>query len=279
MQIHGKLPVLAGRALAFLALQVALVRSSPGASARRLFILGVAGGLFATPAAIHAQTEAAKFYEQHCVKCHGTDGTGKSARAIEPAIPDFTAASWQTKRTDKQLLESILDGKGQTMPAFRTKKVSEEQALALVAHVRTFAPAKKKSNLPEANEPALEGFEQRFRCLQVELEALQKQFRQLSQASPDAKPAPKAWKSVVPDKATESPPQAPSESSAPATMRRRLPQKLFQEHCVKSALGFPAPRGLSFGSLGRADPHVVFMSSGQGFQPCKSRSFMRCIHV
>jgi uncharacterized membrane protein len=57
-----------------------------------------------------------------------------------PEIPDFTDASWQTRRTNSQLLESILDGKGPDMPPSRDE-ISDPQGLALVAFVRDFAPS------------------------------------------------------------------------------------------------------------------------------------------
>src|SRR5262249_26045223 len=50
-------------------------------------------------------------FQQRCVKCHGADGTGKPARGRLPEIPNFTEASWQARRSDAQLLASILDGK------------------------------------------------------------------------------------------------------------------------------------------------------------------------
>jgi hypothetical protein len=72
------------------------------------------------------------------VKCHGSDGTGSPARDRLPEIPDFTKSSWQARRSDAQLLASILDGKDE-MPSWRDK-IGEEQARSLVAHVRAFAP-------------------------------------------------------------------------------------------------------------------------------------------
>jgi mono/diheme cytochrome c family protein len=176
--------MIAGKAAAAVAQPGALVGSRSGALARLLLVIALAAWQLAAPAVVHAQTDAAKLFGQHCVKCHGADGAGKPARVIEPAIPDFTAASWQAKRTDAQLLASILDGKGQTMPAFRIKaKISEEQARGLVAHVRAFAPSKKKSDLQQPNEPGADSFAGRFRCLEQECAALRQQFRQLSQAS------------------------------------------------------------------------------------------------
>ncbi len=85
-----------------------------------------------------------ELFRQHCVKCHGTDGTGSPARGRLPEIPDFTAASWQARRSEAQLLVSILDGKGSEMPRWRGK-IREEEARGLVAHVRAFAPTTEKS--------------------------------------------------------------------------------------------------------------------------------------
>jgi mono/diheme cytochrome c family protein/uncharacterized membrane protein len=89
-------------------------------------------------------TPAARgLFRQHCVKCHGADGTGNAARGRLREIPNFTDASWQAQRSDARLLASILDGKGTEMPPARSK-VSEEQARGLVAYIRSFAPSTEK---------------------------------------------------------------------------------------------------------------------------------------
>jgi len=79
------------------------------------------------------------------VKCHGADGTGNKARDRFPEIPDFTNASWQARRTNAELTESILDGKGSAMPPL-DDDVGEEQARGLVAYVRAFALTLGKPN-------------------------------------------------------------------------------------------------------------------------------------
>jgi mono/diheme cytochrome c family protein/uncharacterized membrane protein len=85
-------------------------------------------------------TPAARdLFRQRCVRCHGADGTGSRVRRRQPEIPDFTDPAWQARRSDAQLLASILDGKGEEMPPWRGK-ISEEQARSLVAYVRAFAP-------------------------------------------------------------------------------------------------------------------------------------------
>ena len=95
-----------------------------------------------------------ELFRKRCVKCHGADGAGNKARDRLPEIPDFTNVSWQARRTDARLLESILDGKGEDMPPVRGK-ISEQQARGLVAFVRAFAPTLGKLNQDEQGGPAL----------------------------------------------------------------------------------------------------------------------------
>ncbi len=92
-------------------------------------------------------------FRQHCVKCHGSDGTGNKKRSRWPEIPDFTNASWQARRSNAELTESILDGKGSAMPPL-DDDVGEEQARGLVAYVRAFAPTLGKPNQEEKGGPA-----------------------------------------------------------------------------------------------------------------------------
>jgi mono/diheme cytochrome c family protein/uncharacterized membrane protein len=99
-----------------------------------------------TPAAKPAVEPAARgqanrnLFRQHCVKCHGTDGTGSRMRRRLPGIPNFAEAAWQARQSDADLLDSILDGKGEKMPSFRAK-LNEDQARSLVAYLRAFAAA------------------------------------------------------------------------------------------------------------------------------------------
>src|SRR5271166_5715040 len=96
-----------------------------------------------------------ELFLKRCVKCHGADGTGNKARDRFPEIPDFTNVSWQARRTDARLLESILDGKGEDMPPVRGK-ISEQQARGLVACVRAFAPTPGKPEQAEQEGPGLD---------------------------------------------------------------------------------------------------------------------------
>jgi mono/diheme cytochrome c family protein len=119
---------------------------------------------------------ASTLYQQYCLTCHGTDGRGAALKAAMPDIPDFTRLAWQESRENPQLAVSILDGKGALMPAFRGR-VRDDQVRDLVAYVRAFGPLKAAA--PAANPPSGE-FEQQFRRLQLEWEALQKQLDELS---------------------------------------------------------------------------------------------------
>ena len=120
-----------------------------------------------TPANAHSVSAVAALYRQRCQRCHEEDGKGQDID-----VPDFTDSRWQSSRTDAQFLVSILDGKGGSMPAFRGR-VSEQEARELTSYVRTFATGGARAN----------NFESRFRELQDELTALQKQFRELSGAT------------------------------------------------------------------------------------------------
>jgi uncharacterized membrane protein/mono/diheme cytochrome c family protein len=94
----------------------------------------------------------AELFRKRCVKCHGEDGTGKKARDRLSEIPDFTNPSWQARRADSKLLSSILNGKGEDMPAQRGK-ISEEQARGLITYVRAFAPTGGSSKQEKQHGP------------------------------------------------------------------------------------------------------------------------------
>src|SRR5215475_11533418 len=51
--------------------------------------------------------EAGALFRRFCQGCHGADGRGAGRD-----VPDFTRSAWQEKRTDTQLVVTILEGKG-----------------------------------------------------------------------------------------------------------------------------------------------------------------------
>ena len=161
-------------------------------------------------------------FRQICMKCHGADGTGSQTRSLLSEIPDFTSAPWQERRTDAQLMASILDGKGSDMPPQRGN-ISEEQARGLVAHVRGFAPTREKPGQGEQAGRAMASFDERYRRLQEEQEELRRQFRELSQVSPGG----------ARSKPSESGQHRVAQESAPAALGTPPVGELFRQRCVK----------------------------------------------
>jgi len=124
-----------------------------------------------------AQIRAASVvFRQYCVNCHGPDGKGALLKAAMPKIPDFTDRAWQDSHPIPQLRAVIRNGK-ELMPAFDDTRVSDDQLNGLLAYVRAFAPGAG----PAAEAPtAPDDFEQQYRRLQAEWDALQKQMDELS---------------------------------------------------------------------------------------------------
>jgi mono/diheme cytochrome c family protein len=107
-------------------------------------------------------------FRRLCAGCHGRDFTGDSVRT-----PDFTDKGWHRRRSDAQLLVTILEGKGAEMPAYHGK-VSEDEARQLVALIRD------AGGVPlQPAESAPDDFSRRFAELEMELKELQRQFREL----------------------------------------------------------------------------------------------------
>ena len=84
---------------------------------------------------IDATEVARTLWVTECVNCHGAAGCGDGNPL--PAGVDFTDKSWQTARTDADLLASIASGKP-PMPAYGGR-LNEAQLNALVKVVRAFA--------------------------------------------------------------------------------------------------------------------------------------------
>ena len=75
-------------------------------------------------------------YAAKCAKCHGADGKGVE-KYKKQGQKDFTDAAWQKSRTDAQLTESIKNGKGDFMPAWKGK-LSADEIKGLINHIRAF---------------------------------------------------------------------------------------------------------------------------------------------
>lgn len=79
-------------------------------------------------------------YQEHCRKCHGSDGNARTVRGYLYFARDFTRPDWQAKRSDEEIFRIISEGPDgwSSMPAYR-KRLSDEERRALVKVVRDFA--------------------------------------------------------------------------------------------------------------------------------------------
>ncbi len=81
-----------------------------------------------------------QLFEENCASCHGLSGQGHPAMGT--SMFHFNDAKWQQMRTDEQIRNTILHGRG-SMPAFQGA-LSEQEVNAIVAHVRTLATVEKE---------------------------------------------------------------------------------------------------------------------------------------
>jgi mono/diheme cytochrome c family protein/uncharacterized membrane protein len=149
--------------------------------------------------AAKSSAPAGELFRKRCVKCHETDGTGSSQRHRLPEIPDFTDTVWQTRRADRELLKSILDGKGSDMPPQRGK-IGEKQGRILVSYVRAFSPSATQ-------------FKHADRAIERQAPAPVHRNPQAESPKPLQDPVPRL--------------RAPEKSEPSA------PEALFRRHCVK----------------------------------------------
>jgi cbb3-type cytochrome c oxidase subunit III len=107
-----------------------------------LKILGAGALLLTFGLALQAgpTSDGGDLFKQKCSMCHGVDGKGYSALKT----PDFTDPKVQASLTDKEITETIKNGrKGTAMPAF-ADKLSDDQIKSLVTYIRSLSSSKKK---------------------------------------------------------------------------------------------------------------------------------------
>lgn len=83
-------------------------------------------------------SEVEEIYIKRCGGCHGTDGEPRN-----DSTPDFTDPKFHASRTDKQLIESVTEGKDGGMPGYGSI-LEKEQIEQLVAHIRKLNKKPKK---------------------------------------------------------------------------------------------------------------------------------------
>lgn len=79
--------------------------------------------------------DAATTYARQCSSCHGQDGRGRTRKGRRTHARDLTDGSWQDDVSDERLFNSINNGRGKKMPAFK-KTLPESEIDGLVAYVR-----------------------------------------------------------------------------------------------------------------------------------------------
>jgi mono/diheme cytochrome c family protein len=82
-----------------------------------------------------------------CASCHGESGRGDGpGRPPVAQMSDLTTATWQSGRTDEQIAEVIVEGRGM-MPGFG-EQLSAQGIAALVRHVRRLGAAPAAAPAP-----------------------------------------------------------------------------------------------------------------------------------
>jgi quinol-cytochrome oxidoreductase complex cytochrome b subunit/mono/diheme cytochrome c family protein len=107
-------------------------------------------------APVAAQMPAELVYRNFCLACHDSDGRGTTVRKAMPEVPDFTDARWAALRTDADLKQSILDGKGKFMLPMKDR-LGPADAERMVGYVRAFRGGKQVVEVapkPPAPPPA-----------------------------------------------------------------------------------------------------------------------------
>ena len=99
--------------------------------ARSVFFVGLT--ILALPAAVRAQSDAAKVFKTNCVQCHAADGSGNSPTGKALKARDLKSDDVQ-KQADAELAAVISKGRGK-MPAFGSK-LSPDVINSLVAYIR-----------------------------------------------------------------------------------------------------------------------------------------------
>src|SRR5580658_414798 len=99
-----------------------------------VLLLGALVLVVTTPA--HGQ-DAATLFKSKCAACHAADGSGSGSMGKQLGVTDLRADPVQ-KQTDAQLNDSITNGKGKKMPAYKGK-LTDDQIKGLVGYIRELA--------------------------------------------------------------------------------------------------------------------------------------------
>jgi len=105
---------------------------------KKLIALTVVVSAFAVASAQAADGKA--LYEKDCAKCHGADGKGQTKMGQKMGAKDYTDPKVQDAVTDAAAIKAIKEGfkDGDKTLMKPTEGVSDDDAKALVAYLRTF---------------------------------------------------------------------------------------------------------------------------------------------
>lgn len=104
-----------------------------------LAVAGVTLLMVAFRMAADEKPDGAALFKAKCSMCHGADGKGFSAIKT----PDFTDPKWQSSLKDKEITETIKNGKkGTPMVAFG-EKLKEDEIESVVKYIRSLNSSKK----------------------------------------------------------------------------------------------------------------------------------------
>jgi cbb3-type cytochrome c oxidase subunit III len=107
----------------------------------RLLLLVLGALVFGAAAQAADQPDSSAIFKQKCSMCHGTDGKGFAAIKT----PNFTDPKWQAGITDKQIQETIENGKKGTPMAPFKDKLKEDEIQAMVQFIRSLNSEKSEN--------------------------------------------------------------------------------------------------------------------------------------
>ncbi len=84
--------------------------------------------------------DGAALYKAKCSVCHADDGSGSGATGKQLGVKDLRSDEVQ-KQTDAQLTDTITNGMGKKMPAYKGK-ITDDQIKGLVAYIRELGKKK-----------------------------------------------------------------------------------------------------------------------------------------
>lgn len=113
--------------------------TKPNQRMKKIIPLAMAALALSTTSLVARDAKA--LYEDQCAKCHGLDGKGQTKMGQKLNAKDYTSTTVQANLKDdagfKAIREGLKDKEGRVLMK-PTEDVSDDEAKALVAYMRTF---------------------------------------------------------------------------------------------------------------------------------------------